>query len=307
MKKKLIIVLSLFLPFLMTGCAKKLTPLKSNQAENIFNTKELNHETIDLQKEILDKEDRNAKRKAGIYALAINLQKFKDEHGSFPEDTADSYTKNGIFSEDLERNPLVPEYLNEVLIDPLNIEDNQGGYKYMYFSNNLGYLLYAKLEPEKNEGHYIYFCVDNYTVNGQPVTISFDPGYNKLHGVGCSENISQNKKFELETPGLMNLLKQVQTGVEIFKEMNLNNGFYPGNLMDISEVFNKATLEKYINDIYYSYYPSQNPVKYHLGIKISNESEQGRAGLQKDDDFNSKMKNYVNGFDGEDPIYDFTE
>lgn len=78
------------------------------------------------------------------------------------------------------------------------------------------------------------------------------------------------------------------------------NKIFPENLNELyPEFIKKEILE---NNIYlYAYSKDKN--YYHLGVKINNP-DNNQNKLKNDADFNSISKNYVNGFNGLDPIYD---
>lgn len=83
---------------------------------------------------------------------------------------------------------------------------------------------------------------------------------------------------------------------------------YPKSLGDLDNYGTKVT--RYFGSEYlYAYYPAVNPKYYHIGISIKVLSEcddvQTRN-LESDADFNSTVDGYINGFNGNDPILDFT-
>lgn len=121
--------------------------------------------------------EQNKTRKEHILKLSQALEDFKKEKGHYPSDPifANSFGENGIFSTDLGKNPLVPEYISTVLRDPINTETKYS-YDYIYLNNE--YLLYAKLEPEKEEEDKLkeeFYCIDSFTVNKTPIIIDFNP------------------------------------------------------------------------------------------------------------------------------------
>lgn len=83
---------------------------------------------------------------------------------------------------------------------------------------------------------------------------------------------------------------------------------YPKSLDDLDNYGTKVT--GYSGGEYlYAYYPATNPKYYHAGISIKVLSECGDVqtfNLRSDSDFDSAGSGYVNGFSGNDPIYDFT-
>lgn len=121
-------------------------------------------------------------------------------------------------------------------------------------------------------------------------------------------NLLDTKKAEKE---IENLIKKrdrkriagIQNLAQALDEFYKDHGFYPVSLSYLSP--------KYLSEIprdpqtgqdyFYAYYPSFEPFAYHLGARLEGE----RFELKKDDDFDSKRVGFVNGFNGEDPIYDF--
>lgn len=78
------------------------------------------------------------------------------------------------------------------------------------------------------------------------------------------------------------------------------NKIFPENLNELYPGFiQKEILEN--NTFLYAYSKDKN--YYHLGVKINNPDNIQNK-LKNDADFNSISKNYVNGFNGLDPIYD---
>ncbi len=121
-------------------------------------------------------------------------------------------------------------------------------------------------------------------------------------------NLLDIKKAEKEVENLIKRRDQkriadVQNLAQALDEFYKDHGFYPVSLSYLSP--------KYLSEIprdpqtgedyFYAYYPSFEPFAYHLGARLEGE----RFELKNDDDFNSKRVGFVNGFDGEDPIYDF--
>lgn len=233
---------------------------------------------------------RNAERKAKIFQLSSTLKQYKEDHGHYPEQRGQSIAGTGIFSDNLEENPLVPEYQDAVIKDPLNNED----FFYDYYPEENKYLLYVKLENEESSNEDQYFCVDSYTVES-PTTVSFDP---LLKG-RCKEEITQEEEVILNSSALISRLRQINLGIEMYQS---ENGYFPKNLIDLypTSIANKDILED--ENVYYASYPAENPNKYHIGIKISGD----RNELNEDNDFDSQSAGYINGFNGADPIYDLT-
>ena len=106
--------------------------------------------------------DRNLKRKDAIFQLVNALKQYYASNNKYPEMRSSSIAKTGIFSDNPEVNPLVPEYLKNIIIDPTN----KNNYNY-YYEEELGkYLLFTKLEPsDDQQDSEQYFCVDSYTVD----------------------------------------------------------------------------------------------------------------------------------------------
>ncbi len=120
-------------------------------------------------------------------------------------------------------------------------------------------------------------------------------------------NLLDIKKAEKEIENLIKRRDQkrisdIQNLAQVLDEFYKDYGFYPVSLSYLSP--------KYLSEIprdpqtgqdyFYAYYPSFKPFAYHLGARLEGE----RFELRRDDDFNSKKAGFVNGFDGEDPIYD---
>jgi len=121
-------------------------------------------------------------------------------------------------------------------------------------------------------------------------------------------NLLDTKKAEKEIENLIKRRDQeriadLQNLAKALDEFYKDHGFYPVSLSYL--------LPKYLSEIprdpqtgqdyFYAYYPSFKPFAYHLGARLEGENVE----LIKDDDLNSKKAGFVNGFDGEDPIYDF--
>ncbi len=265
------------------------TTLEKNQETTnikLSDSKQTNTSTIE------NPVDRNLKRKDAIFQLVNALKQYYASNNKYPEMRSSSIAKTGIFSDNPEVNPLVPEYLKNIIIDPTN----KNNYNY-YYEEELGkYLLFTKLEPsDDQQDSEQYFCVDSYTVDNSPTTINFNP----LTTGRCTKNITEEKQLELTSPLLISELRQIMTALELYQSMN---GYFPTKLIDLYPgIFtNKDLLQK--EDVFYAYYPAANPLNYHLGIAISNTAQE----LNEDKDFNSKSNGYINGFDGKDPIYDLT-
>lgn len=277
-----------YLYFKSLNAKESVTPDKNQKTSNMSPS---NNEQTNLS--ISDNPvDRNIKRKAAIFQLTNALKQYYASNNKYPEIRSSSIAKTGIFSDNIEENPLVPEYLKNSITDPIS----KNNYNY-YYEEELGkYLLFAKLElSDDQQDSEQYFCVDSYTVNNNPVTINFNP----LTIGRCTENITEEKQLELNSPLLIGGLRQIMIALELYQSMN---GYFPTKLIDLyPDIFtNKDLLQK--EDILYAYYPAANPLNYHLGITVSNTVQE----LNKDKDFNSKSSSYINGFDGKDPIYDIT-
>ena len=79
-----------------------------------------------------------------------------------------------------------------------------------------------------------------------------------------------------------------------------NNKSYPLSLNELDKNFNVVP---FVN---YKYSTSPQRDFYHLGILLSNTKDLGnKSVLSMDSDFNSAEIGWENGFDGNDPVYDF--
>lgn len=243
--------------------------------------------------------DRNVKRIAVTYILTNALKNYHIDNGEYPKVRSNSVNKTGIFSDDQNVNPLVPEYMKNTLVDPMNNNNYNYYYDYGKGLDLKEYLFFAKLEPEYDQQTAEeYICVDSYTVNNNPTRITFNP-LTLVGGSRCKKEISQEKQQELDSPDLIGLLKQIQVGLEMYQDENKH---FPAKLIDLYPSFftDRDILQR--KDIFYAYSPAENPQKCHLGIIVSSNAQE----LDSDKDFNSKSNNYINGFDGKDPVYDLT-
>lgn len=283
MKKSITLLIAIILVVGFAGCVKK--PQSKNTTST--NNKAVKNAPAPKSTPSL----RNAQRKAAMFQLSNSLKNYYQEMDKYPQVRSNSINKTGIFSETESTNPLLPKFAKSALEDPLN----KDGYNYSYEEEMDNYLVFTKLESDEKQITEQYFCVDSHSVNHTPTLISFNP----LTIGKCKKEISQQKQQELNSPLLISQLRQVKTGLNLYLDMNESLPTKLGNLYP-SVIANKSILE--IDGLSYAYSPASNPTKYHLGITVSN----GASGLSSDDDFNSKNKDYINGFDGKDPIHDVT-
>lgn len=90
-------------------------------------------------------------------------------------------------------------------------------------------------------------------------------------------------------------MSQIKLALEMYYGQKKS---YPNDLSELASITSIA--RDHHDDFFYAYYPESNPQHCHLGIKLSSYMRE----LDNDDDFNSKEKGYINGFNGADPIYD---
>lgn len=86
-----------------------------------------------------------------------------------------------------------------------------------------------------------------------------------------------------------------------------NDGLYPKSLSElIPQYVARQDLVVRINsgEILYAY--SSDMKKYHIGINVDIPGTEGATLFKYDKDFDSKSAGYINGFDGEDPVCDYT-
>jgi|GEM_PF-4027167 len=104
--------------------------------------------------------------------------------------------------------------------------------------------------------------------------------------------------------GLSSNLKEIQVPIELYF---IDNGSYPKFLSNlIPQYIAKSYLVKTINDKNILYAYSADGKHYHMGVDINLPYTQDFSGFKYDKDFNSKAAGYVNGFNGQDPIYDLS-
>lgn len=115
---------------------------------------------------------RNAVRKSNILQISFAINEHMKDGGGFPNtnEMSGSLTGTGIFSEKEELNPIVTEYLEAPLNDPINNSE----YYYSYIHRGKAYLLFARMEPQKSDGiGKQYYCIDSF--NDKPIIISHNP------------------------------------------------------------------------------------------------------------------------------------
>lgn len=117
---------------------------------------------------------RNAVRKSNIMQIFIALDKYVNETGcSFVKSEVNgSITGTGIFSADMDLNPIVPEYIPLPLKDPIN----NSSYYYSYIYSGDNFIVFARLEPLYDEVKTRYYCIDSFT--NRPIIVFNNPSLN---------------------------------------------------------------------------------------------------------------------------------
>ena len=95
-------------------------------------------------------------------------------------------------------------------------------------------------------------------------------------------------------------IQNLKVSLELYYK---NNTEYPSSFSELTTEYINAIPKdpETGRDYFYAYFFSENKIRaYHLGARLENEKNDV---LASDADFNSKVS-YVNGFSGDDPIYD---
>lgn len=149
-------------------------------------------------------------------------------------------------------------------------------------------------------------------LDGEEVDKGYNPnGEGKIKLNPEEDILSEEQLEQIEKVSKMSMatmrsaeLKSIQMALELYL-MGGNN--LPDSLTElIPDYLAKKDAIEFINndEIFYSY--SSDRKNYHMGIQLDEAVLKDYTGFNNDKDFNSGATNYINGFNGKDPIYDLT-
>lgn len=112
--------------------------------------------------------------------------------------------------------------------------------------------------------------------------------YNETEKIDAKDEDAEESEVEVY------LMGKIKSALQSYKS---SYGKYPKYLNQAAIKY--SVLKDYADDYYYAV-PGDNPQKCHFGADVMDDDSK----LSNDTDFNSEDADYLNGFDGEDPVYD---